>query len=183
MPASVARWTRRRRSSRRRGGGKRRHGRRRASGGVGFLHMAFSSTGFLAMLSERSAPVYRLEVTGVQRPLSPPIVFALDRRRGARDDFVTAVGKGAPPGSAATATRRSGYCGGDGLHTESAYHGEGAGGGLDRTGDSQTRWGPRRGFAIRTYADQLCSGRRCPPGVTPVGIITGSAGWFRPGEA
>ena len=65
-------------------------------------------------------------------------MFALDRPGGARDDFVTAGGKGAPPGPAAAAPRRSGYRGGDGLHTESAYHGEGAGGWLDRTGDSQT---------------------------------------------
>src|SRR5262249_13953133 len=62
----------------------------------------------------------------------------LTGRAQARDDFVTARGQGAPPSPAATAPRRSGSHGGDGLHTGSAYHGEGAGGWLDRTSDSQT---------------------------------------------
>src|SRR5262249_2817025 len=91
------------------------------------------------------------------------VVFSLDRPRDTRDDFVTAGGKGAPPGPAAAAPRRSGYRGGDGLHTGSAYHGEGAGGWLDRTGDGQTRWGPRRGFVRRSYDDQLGRGLRRPP--------------------
>jgi hypothetical protein len=62
----------------------------------------------------------------------------LTGRRGARDDFVTAGGNSAPPDPASAATRRSGCRGGDGLHTGSAYHGEGVGGWLDRTGDSRT---------------------------------------------